>query len=151
MLRVLEWADFCVHCVVVVPVKLRAVLNPATSEALTTHKFLWFKFWALLTGVIALPGMVDIAWSMNNRGKKKLIQFCVGIQAHIYPAMLLFTCAWQFPLQSQAQLAQKSPEGFYITKNFQYITETLAGAGGALQNPAEQFPKRFVSSHSYRK
>lgn len=53
-------ADFCVQCVVVVPVKLRAVLDAANPEAVKPHQF-YSSVWALLTRVIAVPGMTDIA------------------------------------------------------------------------------------------
>lgn len=50
------------------------------------------------------------------------------------------------PTAEQAQLAQKSPEGFYITKNLSIHHLNLTRGRGALQNHVEQFPKRFASS-----
>lgn len=50
------------------------------------------------------------------------------------------------PKAEEAELAQKSPNAFYITKQLSIYHLNRSSGRMALQNPVEQFLKRFVSS-----
>lgn len=50
------------------------------------------------------------------------------------------------PNAEEAELAQRSPRGFYITKQLSIYHLKLRSGRMALQNPVEQFLNRFVSS-----